>query len=298
LSRTFETSPPDQIGAHSQHGSVAKSTSRLPAPLRHWFETSGKVRRVVKDWVFRLYFPAQRLSRAQRLRCAPTVLLVEYLVYRVDTAAEHIKHLDLDSARDDDHDAVRRYKAMFDAYKLKFKARLRRMHAYNDAVARQLDMGEEYLYLENKVTSTRAASHSEVLRLAELRPSDVRMLHGMTFALLGRPVDYDLLNLLWPVEVLADIGDDLKTYHQDVAARQFNTYDIFVRLYGRAAPDRMRAEIDRYEQHFRAELSRFPADRRAELAKLCTRLYRARTGLIPEPELPDASRPQQLEWTP
>ena len=64
---------------------------------------------------------------------------------------------------------------------------------------------------------------------------------------------------------------------------RFNTYDIFVRLYGQAAPDRMRAEIDRYEQLFHAELSKFPADRRAELATLCTRLYRARTGSIPKP---------------
>jgi hypothetical protein len=92
------------------------------------------------------------------------------------------------------------------------------------------------------------------------------------------------------VEVLADIGDDLKTYHQDLAARRFNTYDIFVQLYSHAAPDRMRAEIDRYERLFRAELARFPADRRVKLAKLCTRLYRPRTESIPEPQLPGRRR--------
>lgn len=38
----------------------------------------------------------------------------------------------------------------------------------------------------------------QVMRLAELRPSDVRLLHGMIFALLRRPCDDDLQGLLWP----------------------------------------------------------------------------------------------------
>jgi len=275
----------------------ARWTASLPATVRRWFETSGKVRRVVRDWVFRLYFPAQGLSRLQRLRCAPIVVLAEYLVYRADGVAERLKHIDLDPARNNDHETVRRYKAMFDTCKVTFATRLRRMHAYNDVVARQLDLGEEYLYLENKVTSTGSVSHSDVLRLAELRSFDLRMLHGMTFALLDRPVDHDLLNLLWPVEVLADIGDDLMTYHQDIAARRFNTYDAFVRLYGPSAPDSLRTEIRRYEQLFHAELSKLPADRRAELAMLGTRLYRARIAFIPEPQLQEARRTQHTGRT-
>ncbi len=103
----------------------------------------------------------------------------------------------------------------------------------------------------------------------------------MTFALLGRPVDNELVDLLWPVEVLSDIGDDLKTYHQDIAAGHFNTYDYLRALYGPAAPDRLRAEIDRYEQLFQAELAKFPEDRKAELEEICTRRYRRMDAGLP-----------------
>lgn len=50
------------------------------------------------------------------------------------------------------------------------------------------------------------------------------------------------------VGVTADIGNDLAHYREDVSTGQFNTYSAFVTLYGRAAPMRIRAEIDRYER--------------------------------------------------
>jgi hypothetical protein len=225
------------------------------------------------------------------------LFLIEYIVFQADAVAERAKDVDLDPARNNDHDTVHRYKATFEEFKATVEALLRRAHAYNEAVARQIDLGEEYLYLENKVTSNREATHAEVLRLAELRSFDLRLLHGMIFALLGRPVDNDLLNLLWPVEVLHDLGDDLVTYHQDIAAGNFNTYDAFVRLYGLAAPDRFCAEIARYEELFRAELAKFPADRQAELAAICARHYRVQTVFLPKPQLHHGSRRLQPEGT-
>ncbi len=261
------------------------AAASLRMPLRTSFEILPKVIRVVIDFGFSFYFRAQRLSWWQRLRCTPMMFRAEYMIFQADAVAEGAKDVDLDPARNHDHDTVRRYRAMFEAYRERFEALLRRAHAHNAAVTRQLELGEEYLYLENKVTSSGAASHAEVIRLSELRSFDLRLLHGMTYALLGRSVDNDLLDLLWPVEVLHDIADDVATYHKDLAAGLFNTYDAFVRLYGGAAPERLRAETDRYEQLFRAELAKFPADRQAELEDMCTRRYRALTDVFPEPQL-------------
>jgi hypothetical protein len=258
---------------------------KLGARLRTTLEVPYKAGGIVKEYAFDLYFPAQRLSWSKRLGCAPMLLLIEYLVYRVDAVAERAKDLDLDASRSSNRDAALRYIATLKVYKARFESVLRTAQAYNDAVARQLDLGERFVYLENKVTASRTASHAEVLELAELRPSDVRLLHAMTFALLRRPVDQELLDLLWPVEVLADIGNDLAHYRDDVAAGRFNTYDALVRLYGPAAPDRLRAEILRYEQLFRIELAKFPARRQPELAALCARRYRPRIRVIPEPML-------------
>jgi hypothetical protein len=281
---------------------VACERIDLAARLRSSLEVPYKAGRIVKDYVFDLYFPAQRLSWGERLLCTPMVLLVEYMVYRVDSIAEKAKDVALDgrsmaTMTSTEREAARQYKTTLDAYRAMFETRLRRARAYNEAVARQLDLGEQYVYLENKVTAHGVTSHAEVIQLAELRPSDVRLLHAMTFALLGRPVDKRLVDLLWPVEVLADIGNDLAHYQDDAAAGRFNTYDGFIQLYGPDAPERLQAEIARYEQLYRVELSKFPMSRQAELRALCARRYRARTRIVPEPHLLSVSVDRQNERT-
>ncbi|NBE83509.1 hypothetical protein [Micromonospora rubida] len=254
------------------------TTARVRERLRTEHAVLSKSRGIFREYVTELYYPAQELTRWQRARCTPLAFLVEYLVYRVDAVAEDSRDLDLDVADNRHYDKLVRYKG-------KFEALLRRARAHNDAVARQLDLGEQYVRLENKVTTHGVADEQQLLRLAELRSSDVRLLHAMTFAILRRPVDQDLLDLLWPVEVLADIGNDLEHYTQDVSSGQFNTYDSFVRLYGDAAPARLRAQLDRYEALFHERLDSFPAARRDRLAALGTRRYRQRTAQIPQPTL-------------
>jgi hypothetical protein len=286
-------------GRRTEAGGVALSpawVADMAAQLRTSVEVPRKAAGIVKDYVLDLYFPALRLTPWQRLRCTPLIFLVEYLIYRVDTVAEQAREIDLRAA--DADQTVNRYEATFKSYKATIEAILRCTSAHNEAVARYIELGEQYLYLENKVTSNRVAAHDEVLQLAELRPSDVRLLHAMTYSLLGRPVDHELLDLLWPVEVLADIGNDLSHYRQDIAVGRYNTYDAFVRLYGRSAPSRLRVEIARYERQFRAELAKFPDRRRAELAALCTRRYLARTKVIPEPHVPHGRDSTRREPTP
>ncbi|MBB5155616.1 hypothetical protein [Saccharopolyspora phatthalungensis] len=237
---------------------------------------SSKAFRIFGDYVLALYFPANGLTVAQRLRCALPLLLIEHLVYQVDAITEGARAVDLDTARNQDYVALHEYKA-------KFVALLRRMRAYNDAVAKQIEAAEQYVRIENRVTSNGVLGHAEAMRLAELRPSDVRLLHGMVFALLRQPVDDHLLRLLWPVEVLADLANDLAHYPRDLVDKKFNTYAVFVKLYGAEAPTRMRAEIERYEAMFRAELERFPRARQMKLASLCAKRYGKLTSAIPAP---------------
>ena len=231
---------------------------------------------IFRDYALRLYYPLHELTWRDRWRCTPLLFGVELLVYQVDAVVERASDVDLDRVRNEDYVTLHRYKARFEAL-------LRRVRAYNSTVAHQLDMGEQYVRLENRVTSGRLATHEDVLRLAELRPSDVRLMHAMIFPRLGRPVDEGLLDLLWPIEVLADIGNDLAHYREDVSTGQFNTYSAFVTLYGRAAPVRMRAEIDRYEHMFKTRLASIPPSQRARVEELCVRWYRSRIEHLPEP---------------
>src|SRR4029453_11136875 len=93
---------------------------------------------IFRAYVLRWYFPVHRLAPVQRLRCTPLLLLVELLVDQVDAISEGARDVDLDVTRDEDYDRLHRYKARFEAL-------LRRTHAYNDAVARQLEAGEQFV---------------------------------------------------------------------------------------------------------------------------------------------------------
>ncbi|MEV6347185.1 hypothetical protein [Actinoplanes sp. NPDC051851] len=239
-------------------------------------EALTKSRDIFREFARDLYFPALALSRWERIRCGPVLFLVEFLVYRVDAVAEHTRDVDLDADGNQDYRRLVRYKQAFATL-------LRRLGAYDDAVGHQLDQGEQYVRLENRVTAHDTADHESVLRLVELRSSDLRLLHAMIYPLLGRPLDQRMLDLLWPVEVLADIGNDLAHYEQDVRTGNFNAYAAFVRLYGPDAPRRLRAETARYERLFHERLSEFPGRRRVALATLCLRRYRTQIDRIPDP---------------
>ncbi|WP_436536075.1 hypothetical protein [Actinoplanes sp. HUAS TT8] len=249
--------------------------------LRASREALTKSRDIFRDFARDLYFPALALSRWERIRCGPVLFLVEFLVYRVDAVAEHTRDIALEADDNQDYRKLVRYKQAFAAL-------LRRLGAYDDAVGHQLDQGERYVRLENQVTAHGAADHETVLRLVELRSSDLRLLHAMIYPLSGRPVDQPMLDLLWPVEVLADIGNDLAHYEHDVRTGNFNAYDAFVRLYGPDAPRRLRAETARYERLFQERLSELPDRRRVPVATLCLRRYRTQIDRIPDPVRADS----------
>lgn len=242
------------------------------------FTITRKATRITKDYVFELYYPIHRMSWRDRLKCLPLLMLTEYMVYYADTIAEHSKDIDFDRVKNWDYAALERHKA-------KFVRLLKWSNSYNSFVEREVEMGEQYIRLENRLTANRAVNHLDVMKLAELRPSDVRLLHCLIFGLLKQPCDEELLSLLWPVEVLADIGNDFEHYAEDVASSRYNTYAMFVKLYCYDAPTRIRAEIEKYENLFLDRLARISVNRRDEVLALCFRRYRAQTSIIPDPVL-------------
>ncbi|MFR9797674.1 hypothetical protein ACL02U_17455 [Streptomyces sp. MS06] len=228
----------------------------------------GKAVGITRDYVLRMYYIVDEVPRWQRLRLTPVLLGVEYLVYRVDSLAERNTSVDLDAERNSDYEA-------FHTYKKAFEKVLRALGAWNEDVAFLVDEAERFIRLENATTSRGTVTRQDALALVELRPTDVRLLRAMTFALRGRSMDPATRDLLWPVEVLADIANDLGHYEQDVALGTLNVYAAFVELFGDAAAAELRREVDRYESMFLDRLSALPPARRARVAQVCRRRYTA-----------------------
>ena len=127
---------------------------------------------------------------------------------------------------------------------------------------------------------------AQLRRAAELRTSDVRVLHAIIARLAGREADERYCSVLWPLEVIGDIEQDLESYADDVAHDHYNTYAMFERLFGDAAPERMAAEIAGYQAMYEQRLAELEPGEQLRIRNFVAG-HRART---PAPPIPGVGR--------
>lgn len=72
-----------------------------------------KAYRIIAEYAGRLYYPLHAVPSRRRLMITPRLLLVEYLVYRVDAVLERNRDNDLELTRASDYGRLHRYKALF-----------------------------------------------------------------------------------------------------------------------------------------------------------------------------------------
>jgi hypothetical protein len=112
----------------------------------------------------------------------------------------------------------------------------------------------EYFELETQLLASYHVNHGMIKKAAKLRYYDYRLLHCTLIKMLGLNYLEDDLNeelrLTWLLEVLNDIEDDLMFYSDDVAAKHYNTYRMFVKVDGEKAPYFLKKELDFYESLF------------------------------------------------
>lgn len=243
-------------------------------PVAWW--PSVKAWRIVNEYAGTLYYPVHGVSAPRRWTMTPRLLAVEYLVYRVDSVLERNRDNDLEVTRTPDYGRLHQLKALF-------RLLLRGLGCWSPVTAARLDQGEAFARLENALTARGTADEEDLRALAELRPADVRLLHAMIEAMLGRPHDPSLHAALHPAEVLADVANDLEHYHRDVAEGTVNVYAGFVRRYGADGPDRVRRLIESCEADLRARLTALPAARAEVVRRQCEALLRDRLRTLPTP---------------
>lgn len=253
-------------------------TAHVPARLRD--APVVKASKIVRDYVGGVYYPLLGVNRRQRLAITPRLLLVEYLVYRVDKITERSAAEDLDVTRTSDYDKLHQYKARVERL-------IRGLGGWNSTVAKLLDDGEEFVRRENALTSGHQVDEAGLLRLVELRPTDVRILHAMAEEMLNRPSNPTTHAVAWTVETLADIANDLDHYYADAAAGRLNVYASYLHLYGAdEGPLRLQAQIDAYGRDLQENIQLLPVDQQQLAQRCCERLLGARLDQHPDPSAP------------
>jgi len=113
----------------------------------------------------------------------------------------------------------------------------------------------DYFQIVHHLLTTNQPTHADIIRAAETRPSDIRLLHAILLQLMGQPHDEALFDLLWPLEVLLDLKANLTEYADDLVTGHYNTYQMFVKLYGEQAPHYIEIEQQRYEMSLREKFA-------------------------------------------
>lgn len=214
------------------------------------YQSMRRSSRVLREFVL-YYFPIYNLSINDFFRFYPILGFIEALVYQTDDEVEKIQSEGYHKLQNSPwHSKQEIILAVLKEFNLKhFKVEF------------YLNQMGEYFDLETQLLATPQLTHTMVRKAAELRSSDYRILHCTLRQMLGLNYQQEELNeelkLMWPLEVLNDIEDDIASYKEDVAAKQYNTYRMFVKLYGESAPYYLKRELDYYENLFHSQLTQF-----------------------------------------
>ncbi len=229
------------------------------------FRGLQKSARLLKDFVL-FYFPIYDLSMEDFFDYYPILSFSEAMIYQTDLLLE-------EGHREKDPWSVNR--------SLITKLLLE-LDLHDEEIERELDALGEYIAIENKLLSSSSISASLVRKASELRTSDLRFLHRILVKYLKIPYEEELFELIWPLEILADIEDDLVQYKEDVSNKEYNTYDMFVQLYKREASLYLEKEMLYYRDIYEKRLENFPSDIQ-EKWRRGYELYREQN---PSPEIP------------
>jgi len=223
------------------------------------------------DGLAQLYMGLYDLPAARLLELFPVLGFFEALVYQCDTDVERAGGLTPAVAAA----AQRRHQAVL--------AVLRRLDLLDPRAEAEMTNLWIYATMESVLNQpATVATLEQVRRAAELRTADVRALHAIIARQAGRAPDERYVALLWPLEVLGDLEQDLETYAEDVARGNYNTYRMFVRLFGAEAPARMAAELARYQEAHDRRLAELAPDEQARVRAFVAG-HRARTPAPPIP---------------
>lgn len=230
----------------------------------------------VLNAVTSFYFPIYELSQKDFFTYYPVLGFVEALVYQTDEAVE-----------------ANQKEKPFSAIKNPWYQRqnliidlLKERDLYHPLIEKELENLGKYYDLENQLMSQSYVTHEDVIKAAELRTSDARALHRILLQMAHIPSNEKAFEILWPLEVIADIQDDITQYKDDVEKNHYNTYHMFVKIYGKEAPNYLEEELDKYEYCFVERLSDLSMDEQKVYMKIVSQ-YQEEHSLpnIPEPIL-------------
>ncbi len=209
----------------------------------------GRANKVLR-LIVRYYWPLHGLGINEFLNCHPVLSFIAAVIHQTDDEIEgRQKYVTAEAVA----------AASMQARELILHV-LKEVGATDQAIACEIERGGYYLQQETALVGSTNFTLTALREALLLRSSDLRLLHRVSLHLLHRLPDPRLFDLIQPLEVMAEMRDDLYQYHDDIARGTFNTYVLLERKYGAEAPLRLQQERDHFEDVFLERMQEAPAD--------------------------------------
>ncbi|MBW4621677.1 MAG: hypothetical protein KME17_20225 [Cyanosarcina radialis HA8281-LM2] len=219
--------------------------------------------------IVQFYFPLHGLSETDFLRLMPALTFAEGAIYQIDEEYE---------AHVGDPNFVSQHLPVL-------RNVLTKLNLFDEALETELQRGLTYYRLEQQLCSGAAVTEEEIALSNRFKCFDCRFLNRLLFKLTDRPYDEELLDIVWLGEQIAEVEDDLMQYEDDVQRNVYNTYRMFVRLYGLEAPQHLLRYLE--ELHAEAErLMAMLAQNNPDLAETLFELWSTYRGSNEMPAIP------------
>ncbi len=229
------------------------STQLHPVSSQPWvsYQEMQKSAIVLYD-IAAYYLPLYGLSHRNFFNFYPVLGFVEALIYQHEIEIESL-NVGEGSPKD------------WDLRKKLILELLEEQQLEHPRIRQYLDEVGEYFELVQKMNYNGLITHRDVVRAAELRPSDIRLLHALLVCMLDKSFDDQLFELLSPLEVSLEIKANLTEYADDLVTGHHNTYRMFVKLYGEEAPSYLEAEQECWQSTLQERLIIISVDKQQRI---------------------------------
>lgn len=224
-----------------------------------------------------IYAPLYNCSGVAFLnKYAPVLTFVEALIYQAD----------------DELEAGQRGDSAFAglspwlAHKTVILSLLQELQILDAKLAELIEKVSVYWDLENQLNYHGVITHEAILQAVALRACDFHVMHYLCLCLAQVPNRDAIFHAIAPISILMDLENDLVEYPEDVAGGDYNSYRMFVKLYGVTAPEQMAAQMAYYTELIQRNVAQLPAEDQAKFVAILSAL-RAKYGdpIIPAPIL-------------
>jgi len=258
----------DNANAHVAGNSV-KTDDYILIPTVSYYSLK-KSMRVIQDMVL-YYFPLHNLEFKDCFRLLPMLIFAEATAYQ----------------NDEEYEANLVDPKCFSPSLNTLVRILEQASLYDEQLSTELQRGIKYWQMERKLCSDSSFTEADIVENTRFKCCDYRFLHRLMFRLLNKPYDEELLDLSWVVEQIGEIEDDLLQYSENVVDNVYNTYHLYVRLYGDNARQHFQAHLDSLYAELNERETSLAATR-PELERLWQQVQARYAKNNPAPDVPAA----------